>query len=418
MFRAARAAVLCSALTLFTPAVRTHAQPGASTQFHGIDLPSATESDRQRVSAAAREAMERLTEWFGPAPATPSRIVARPWKGASPVDSTSLVLDVSWRSAPETMDLESQTAFGIARLWWPGLRKHADNAPIADGLAWYLQSRIVDRLFDFSFLVPGHSAMGDRYFGGAWPWAFRILPLGRWSGGLGREEYLRSRSSRSFSHAPARRLPPELTPSGLRGAHAFATLEQLVGWPTLQGALRVTAGAANGEMTRQEFQQRIASATGRELAWFFRAAFDDSVGFDYAVQELTTGESAPCGAGPCFRTRVAVARLGSGQFTGRSEPSSGSFESGDGMELRVSFADGQQATARWDGRAAARTFEFDSASAAVAAAVDPERILLLDENVLNNTIRTDVRPNVAIAKWVAYWLVWLEGAALGYSGLF
>jgi hypothetical protein len=428
-FRAARPGPVAGLLALAIAATihqwRVHAQPASSSTpaiaspTFVLDLPAASESDRERVRAAAEETIDRLTQWLGPCPAASITIVNRPWRGVASSRAFDVTLDVPWRSSPETMDLESQAAFGIARQWWPGLLAQAETATLADGLAWYLQSRIVDRLYDLNFLTPAHSAMGTRYFGGVWPWTFRILPLGRWSGGLGRDEYMRSRVIRRSWPQPARRLPPAVTSPGLRSALAFATLEQLVGWPTLQGALRVlTETAAQRSMTRQEVAQAIASALGRDLSWFFKMAVDDSVGLDYAVRELTTGEASPCGSGPCFRTRVTVARSGNGEFTGSSENGSPAFETGDAMELRVTFADAQHTSTRWDGRAASRTFEFDSASPAVSAVVDPDRILLLDEDLLNNAMRKGVVSNVAISKWVAYWLVWLEGAALDYGMLF
>ena len=428
MLRAARVAgpiagVLAIAIAA-TIHPRVHAQPAVNppsaiaSPALVVDLPAASASDRQRVQAGAQEAIDRLTEWLGSSPARSLRIANKPWRGVIETPAPTITLDVPWRSSPESMDLESQAAFGVARQWWPGLLPNADTAPLANGLAWYLQSRIVDRLFDLNFLVPAHSATGVRNFGGAWPKAFSILPLGRFVGGLGRDEYLRSRSTNAWWPAPARRLPPELTPLALRGALAFATLEQLVGWPTLQGALRVmTEATSRRSMTRQEVEQLIASATGRDLAWFFSLAFDGKR-VDYAVRDLTTGEVAPCGHGPCFKTRVTVDREGDGAFTGSANDASTGFESGDAMELEVVFADGQRLSTRWDGRAPSRTFEFDSASGAISATVDPDRILLLDENTLNNAIHRDADSRVVVSKWLAYWMVWLEGAVLDYSMFF
>jgi hypothetical protein len=419
------AGVLILAIVATVQPRRVRAQPASSSTppitspALLIELPAATERDRQRVHSAARAALDRLTEWFGRCPATSIALVNRPWRGAVSTSPSNVVLDVPWRSAPETMDLESQAVFGVARQWWPGLLANSDTGTVADGLAWYLQSRIVDRLFDLNFLLPAHSVMAVRHLGGAWAWTFPILPLGKWTGGLGRDEYLRSRRNRSAWPVPGRRLPPSMTSSGLRSAIAFATLEQLVGWPSLQGALRVLSEASvKRSMTRRDVEQVIASAIGRDLSWFFRMAFDESAGVDYAIGELTTVEGSPCDGGPCFRTRVTAVRNGTGEFTGSSEDDSTSFETGDAVDVRVGFADGQHVRARWDGRAPSRTFEFESASPAVSAVVDPDRILLLDEDALNNAMVKNASTRVAIRKWVAYWMVWLEGAALDYGALF
>lgn len=431
MVRAARVVgSIASALVLTSIAAiqapRVHAQSAASraTSIASprlvVDLPLASERDRERVRSSAREATDRLTEWLGPCPATAMTFVNRSGQDSHSSAGTTVTLDLPWRSAPETMDVESQVVFGMARQWWRKIGANAETTTLVDGLAWYLQSRIVDRLFDFNFLVPAHSAAGVRTFGDVWPRAFLTLPLDRSTGGLGREEYLRSRLMPAASWpTPGRRLAANLTIAGLRHALAFATLEQLVGWPTLQGALRVlTQSAAERALSRQDVEQLIASAVGQDLSWFFLDAFDASKTYDYSVRELTTGEAAPCGAGLCFKTNVLVAREGPAEFTGGANPTSTSFESGDAMELRVTFADGQRVSTRWDGRAAARTFQFDSVSPAVSAVVDPDHILMLDENVLNNAKHTSGRAAVVVQKWVAYWMVWLEGAVLDYGMLF
>jgi hypothetical protein len=412
----AGALVLAIAATIsLSRSDRVPGTPIQSTELV-VDLPKASRSDRQRVFTAAREAVERYTEWLGPYPDSTIRVASNPWRQPISPASELVMVDVPWRSAPESMDLESQAAFGIARRWWPALR--ASNDPEVDGLAWYLQSRVVDRLYDLSFLVPAHSAIGVRYFGGVWPWTFRILPLTRWSGGLGREEYLRSQAT-AYGPPPARRLPPNLKPAALRSALAFATLERYLGWPTLQGALSlVTAEAAHRPLRLSGMQQIIESAAGQDLSWFFATAFDTSKSVDYAIRDLTTGETSPCGSGPCFRTRVTVVRNGTGEFSGTSSPASESFDVGDAMELRVAFADSQAVSTRWDGRAGSRIFEFDSVAAAVSAVVDPVRMLLVDENLLNNELRRDMAGGVAVRKWIAYWMVWLEGAVLDYGLLF
>jgi hypothetical protein len=104
-------------------------------------------------------------------------------------------------------------------------------------------------------------------------------------------------------------------------------------------------------------------------------------------------------------------------FTGRTRPPEGPFESGDAMELRVTFADGQQITERWDGRQASRVFEFESPSPAVEAYLDPERKLLLDEDYLDNRRLAKPSHNIDVAKWTARWVMWLQNAMLTYAAL-
>ncbi len=231
------------------------------------------------------------------------------WRRYRPHPPT-VTLDVPWRSAPETMDLESQAAFGVARQWWPGLlaeRRHGDRRR---------RTRLVSpkphRRSTLRFQLSGAGAQRD----GGPPFRGRVAvdvpdPAAWAVGGRAWARGVLAIAADSIGVAAARPTaaarPDERL--RLRSAIAFATLEQLVGWPTLQGALRVLSEATvQRSMTRQDVEQVIASAVGRDLSWFFRVAFDDSASVDYAIGELTTGEASPCGDGPCFRTRVTVVR--------------------------------------------------------------------------------------------------------------
>jgi hypothetical protein len=296
-------------------------------------------------------------------------------------------------------------------MWLGGERRDPNAALMIDSAAWYLQSRVVEDLFDYAFLRTAHSADGVRLFGGAVPWPVPSLRLSRWTAGLGRGGFIRAHPRPSA----LRRLPADVTPEVVRGALAFGTLERYLGWPALQGALYVWAQrAAEPELTREEIERTIAAATGQDLAWFFSVAFDAARRFDYAIATLSSERAAPrqCDRDPCFLTAVRVERLGDAAFNGSSREPEGKFESGDALEVRVSFADGQQASARWDGRQASKTLVFESQTPAVAAEVDPEGVLLLDENRLNNVRRLTSVSNVPTRRWVVRWMVWLEDAML------
>jgi hypothetical protein len=257
-----------------------------------------------------------------------------------------------------------------------------------------------------------------RVFGGIVPWVFGSLPLDRWSGGLGRLEFLRPEPT--AWPRPARRLPSSVDRAARQGAMAFATLERYVGWPALQGAIRELARASGQRsLPRADVDATIARALGQDLSWFVTAAFERPADFSYLVHSLSTEQlPAPCPAERCYRTSVVVARRGGDVFTGSSVPPDDGFESGDAMTLRVSFVDGGTAAARWDGRAATRAFTFESAAPPAFAALDPDRVLLLDDDYLDNLAFAESPPGPPVEKWVAYWMVWLQGAILDYGSLF
>ena len=378
-----------------------------------IDVSRLPTEVQARAAAAAAEATARYREWLGPPPLPSVSLTPRPWRGQASRQSNEVVLDVPWRDAEPSMDIESQVAHGIARLWWPHLPADPAIEGIINGMAWYLQSRVVEDLFDRRFLKGAHSFDGVRLFGRAVPWTFQLLPLGRSTAGLGRAEFL-NRDQRLPS---ARRLPLDFSAATARTALTFGTLERYVGWPALQGSLRALAAPATPVLSSSETLTRALSASlGQDVSWLFAQALDPVRHFDYALQGFTSqSDGQPCAATPCFRTQVTVIRRGEALFTGTSASPVGAFEAGDAMELAVEFSDGGVAFARWDGRGASRVFEFESSTPAVVARLDPNRVLLLDANYLDDVRRARSVSNVPIGKWVAQWLVWLQDAMLIYS---
>ena len=335
-----------------------------------------------RIDNALKESRERYTEWLGPLPQP---------------DASLGEIEVRWLAAPSSMDVESRVSYELARQWFgaPG----GQNASMVNGVAWYLQSRVGERLFDFAFFTEGCCLESAAFFGGAVPWGFSRLPLSRWNAGLGRT-------------LPAgRRLPASVDAATIRAALAFGTLERYLTWPALQSALREwVVQASSRALLPADIERIVSSATGEDLEWFFATAFDPAQHFDYGLDQFSSESSSGT-----FHSRVIAVRRGNAMFTGRTRPPDGPFESGDAMELRVTFADGQQVAGRWDGRQPSRVFEFESASPAVEAFLDPNRTLLLDDNYLDNRRLMTPSHNIAVGKWTARWVMWLQNAMLTYG---
>lgn len=405
-----RGAILVLLLATTTSTTLTPRLQAQSTPAIVVDAPSARPSDQLRAAAAAHEAAARYLAWLGPAPVPSLAITAAPWRGRPAGAAGHVAVRFPWWPAPESMDIESQVAYGVALEWVRSLAGAPETQPLARGLAWYLQSRIVEPLYDLAFHVPGHSAEGFRLFGGAVPRTFHALPAGRWTLGLGRGEL-------AARLPPAAVRPADLDAPALRMAQTFGTLERYLGWPALQGALHaLTARAASTKPTRQDAVETLSASAGQDLRWLFEAAFDSHLTFDYAVASMAvTAADRPCGFEPCFLSRVMVVRRGDGAFSGPSRPAAGPYESGDAMELRVEFGDGQLASARWDGRSASRTFEFLAGAPVAIARLDPDRILLLDRDYLDNFRAAAPNRPPPMGKWIFRWLIWLQDAMLAYT---
>jgi hypothetical protein len=173
-------------------------------------------------------------------------------------------------------------------------------------------------------------------------------------------------------------------------------MERWLGWPTVQASL--SKYFDRGRFSHpgpDDFFAAASETSGRDLTWFFDQVQRSSNVFDYAVQDLrSTSDDAR------FRTTVIVRRYGEGIFP---------------VEIFVRFEDGEEIKETWDGRSRWAQFTYERQARAVSAAVDPERVLLLDINYTNNsrTLRPEGRR--AATKWSSKWLVWLQDALLTWA---
>ena len=367
------------------------ADPGAQAPAApsiAITLSPAHAAFRSRVEAAANESLASYVQWLGPPPV--SRILITDDRSAS----GAAIVSLPWQSAPETMDVESATAQSIARLWWRAGDQPADRA-LVSGVCWYLQSRVVETLYDHAFLNPGHSADGVRFFGGAVAWSFPQLRMSRWTAGVSRSAWLGSTSWPQ----PARDLPADVDAPAVRVALVLASLERMVGWPALQASL--AEASRSGATSATARIDVMSAALGHDLSSLSNA-LEGNAAVDYSLAAVATGT---CARPSCQTVRITVARWG--------DPLAGP----DRLAIEAEFADGQRIETAVDGKAASPVVEFESASPIAAVRLDPKRTIADEVNRVNNEWLAAPATNVPIVKWVARWVVWLQHAALTYSAL-
>ena len=268
------------------------------------------------------------------------------------------------------MIVEQQEARRVVRGWWPAPIADARASAMIDGFASYLAAHAIERVYDLRYLRSAHSVESRAYLGDHIVWSFPSLRLSR-SAATGRDQH----------------------------AAVFMALERWLGTPALQAAMFEVAQLQDDQLTADVIIKTISDAAGQDLSWAFEAAATD---VNYAVDSIS---------GPS----VTVSRRGGGMFTGRSAQRVGTFDSGDGVRLKVVFADGSSSFATWDGRDETRTFTFSSTP--VAAYLDPDRVITLDANRLDDAIVTPSPTNVPVGKWTARWMVWLQHTMLSYGFL-
>ncbi|HUQ86715.1 MAG TPA: hypothetical protein VM096_04095, partial [Vicinamibacterales bacterium] len=123
-----------------------------------IELTGATDGVRERMTAAARLATSRFNEWLGPPPFDRISI-----GGGAPRPADS----------PGQMRVEALVAEELARAWLARINGHDQWK---EGVVTYLQSRVVEEMFDRTFLLRAYRYDGDCFFGCLVSWSFRGLP--------------------------------------------------------------------------------------------------------------------------------------------------------------------------------------------------------------------------------------------------
>jgi hypothetical protein len=360
--------------------------------------------DAERVSAATRSALTTLGEWLGAPPVRDLVVVDVPVQsGVAGAAYPGLVITSSrWWSPSRDTAVERRLLAGLARQY---VFATGDASPpwFREGLALYLGTRLIHEELE------GRNFETPRFFGGAVPFPLRPIM----NSPNPRDARPRPRHLPDVEQpedAPWRAAPAGAGTRARRAGDALSTLERYLGWPAFQVALDAFF---RGRAHDPAALARVAGDRGgRDLAWFTADAFDDARRYDYAIAAF---ESAPADA--AFLTRVTVRRLGDAVFAGTSRPQRPEGTRVATLPLVVQFADGSEVTEWIDGREAAHHAEFRGGAAAVMASIDPQAVLLLDDDRGNNTRVTSAPRSRLGARLAVHWMQWLQDAMLVWTGV-
>ena len=176
--------------------------------------------------------------------------------------------------------------------------------------------------------------------------------------------------------------------------------ERYLGWPAMQQALSAFRERGSGSL--DDFIDVASAQRGHDVSWLFADSIRDGATFDYALGGLDSRPSASNGQ---FDVRVTIDRRGDAVFA-------------QTLPIETRFADGTTIRDQWDARQPRATIDYVSASPAIAAAIDPDLILILDEARSNNVITHLAQPwNRLALKLACDWAIWLQNAMLAYSAI-
>lgn len=397
----------------FVEHVERFSEPGLPEVEMRLLLQPEHDGQADRHFAATRAALKHYGQWFGPYPYPQITIVDPAWQsGAGGMEYPTLfTAGTRWLAPRNATQPESVTVHEAGHQFFYGIvaNNEFEHAWLDEGLNTFAQARTIDEAFEPNFFA-------KRYFGGFVPWVFRDLRLHRETDG-----------NRLHAFRPLARQDAQSTPTwqywpGSASAISYNktalwlhTLERMIGWDRLQRGMSAYFREWSFRHPRPEdFFAAVNEAAGHDLSWFFDQVHGDSVVFDYGIDvlrsERNTGRGLFGEAGTPqydaaetrdgYRTIVVVRRYGEGKFP---------------VDVRITFAGGEEIRERWDGRDRWKLFEYLREARAVSAEVDPERVLLLDLDRTNNSATLEPRGPEAARKWSLAWLIWLQDHLLTYG---
>lgn len=379
-----------------------------------------------RLIAATKSALARLSEWLGPLPGGSLEVVDVEWR--SPYAGASypglVVTSARWFDLESDRSLERSVIAAVAREYW---RAAPGSTPaqrwLAEGLALYTGVRAIHEELALPAgtramptALAGRHFAATRYFGGFVPFTTRSI---LWSPSA---DDPRPR----IRHFPEVELPADApwrswsaAPAGeaQRVALALHTLERYLGWPAMQQALEAfQARWRSGPAGTEDFAAIISEQRGRDVRWFFDEALRFGARFDYGIRAFG---SEPGGFDLAleYQTRVSLRRYGDGVFAGTAEAKVGPYASARSLPVVTRFADGTVVEDWWDGRLPDLALTYRGRSRAISASVDPDAMLLLDDDRSNNTRAPEAGLTSTGARLAAHWLLWLQDVMLVTTAL-
>ena len=341
-----------------------------------------------RVVDATRATLAMLSEWFGPLPAPSLTVAGVPWPGSVTVARPGIVTaPLRWLAPVRDQSMERALIAAIVRQYWPAA---GAPAPFEEALIVYTGTRAIHHLLE------GSNFETPRFFGGIVPFPLRSVLLSPPVGDP------RPRV-RDFDELA---LPADRADEVQRGVRALQTLERYAGWPALLEAL--SRMRESGRRDAEGFAAALSQVRGTDLRSLVAECLRADVVFDYSLDSLQSA----AGAAGLIETTVTISRRGSGRFAIGED--AGDRDST--MPLLVRFADGKEARDYFDGAAPSSTFVYSAATAAIAAAVDPDAMLLLDVDRDNNAIVPDVPASRLGIRLALNWMAWLQNAMLELHG--
>jgi hypothetical protein len=317
-----------------------------------------TETQVRRHMDSAIAALERFDDWVGEYPYTTLTIVDAPG-GASGMEYPTLITGLtqymapSWMRLPELVNIHE---FGHQYFYGIIASNEFEEAWLDEGMNSYVESKIMDDAY-------GEGAVMD----------IPGLPVGGRQ--MQRLGYVKQNPSSgnlttwSWKYDFAADYGKN---SYAKPATVMNTLEGYLGWETMRTFLRTYYNEWRfRHPTTRDLQDVVESVSGQDLDWFFQQYVYGSAVLDYRVDAISFSRdrSIPDSLDARYNYRVVVERMFDGTMP---------------TVLRLEFEDGTHRDIPWDGTDRWKEFNASGEKRLAAASVDPEGLLWLEVERLNN----------------------------------
>jgi Peptidase family M1 domain len=345
---------------------------------------------------ATRAALRYYGEWYGPYPYGHVTIVDPAWQSRSGGMEypTFFTAGTRWLAPEGTTEPEDVTVHEAGHQLWYGVvaTNEFEHAWMDEGLTQFSEGRVMGTAF------PGRHP-SERFFGGFIPWVYRDIRLARETDLNYLAAFRPHAEGDVQSTLTFRQFPGETGYiTYFKTALWLNTLERWIGWPKLQTILSTFFHRWAFKHPKPDDFFAIAHDAGVP-EWFFDEVHRSSNAFDYAVEELRSWPLPS--SDPMFETTVVVRRHGEAVFP---------------VDIRVDFEDGSHQLASFAERSERwKILRYTTKARAVRAQVDPDRVLLLDVNLTNNSVTLEPRATQAARKWSLVWMAWLQDLMLTWA---
>ena len=369
-------------LVLLLLALSAPALQAQSTSQLRIALDSSVSGrSQERVRVFTANAVQQFENWLGPYPGDHLTIAASPWPPQTSRARDVIFVSERWLAADVDSALERSIIVGLASQYWS--REAPADGGFQEGLVLYSAARMINDVLE------GRNFETRYYFGGFVPYTIRSVS---WSRG--------PRDPRPIVLQVAGPQPRAVD----RTVRAFHSLERLIGRPALQQALTTLRDRTRGRVPNaQDVVSIVRDQSAVDATSLFDHALTESADVDYELGDIRTAREP----GGDYRTTVAASRRGPAVFDSNTRA----------VQVVTTFADGSDAREWWSHEQSQADYTYRSGSPPVRAAIDPEAVLLLDANRINNTRSLDGAVPDHGFRLTLNWLTWLQDAMLWCTAL-